>query len=85
METPDDVTGPINLGNPGEFSMLELAEKVIELTDSKSKIVFQPLPEDDPKMRQPDISLAKKHLDWQPKVELEEGLRHTIAYFDGLM
>jgi len=82
MGTEDDVTGPINLGNPGEFTMLELAEKVIELTGSKSKIVYQPLPEDDPKMRQPDITLAKRHLEWQPEVGLEEGLRHTIAYFD---
>lgn len=85
MATPDEVTGPINTGNPGEFSMLELAEAVIELTGTKSKIVYQPLPEDDPKQRQPDIALAKKHLDWEPKVPLREGLVPTIDYFDGLV
>lgn len=85
MDTADDVTGPINLGNPEEHTMLELAEKVVELTGSKSTIAFHPLPEDDPKMRQPDISLAQLYLNWQPKVGLEEGLRHTIAYFDKLM
>ena len=81
MDSPDDFTGPLNLGNPNEFSILELAERVIRLTDSKSKIVFDPLPQDDPKQRQPDISLAKKRLDWQPGIDLEEGLKKTIAYF----
>lgn len=85
MGTADDVTGPINLGNPGEFSMLELAEKVIELTGSVSNIEFKALPEDDPRMRRPDISLAKRQLNWEPKVGLEEGLKQTIAYFDGVM
>ncbi len=77
----DEVTGPINIGNPGEFTMLELAEKVIKLTGSKSKIVFHDLPHDDPKQRKPDISLAQKHLNWEPTVSLEEGLSHTIDYF----
>ncbi|WP_282154048.1 UDP-glucuronic acid decarboxylase family protein [Ruegeria atlantica] len=85
MDTPDDVTGPINTGNPGEFSMLELAEAVIELTGTKSKIVHKPLPQDDPKQRQPDITLARKHLDWEPKVPLREGLVPTIAYFERLV
>jgi UDP-glucuronate decarboxylase len=79
--TPDDVTGPVNCGNPAEFSMLELAEKVIELTGSRSEIVFRPLPADDPKHRQPDITLARKLLNWEPKVSLEEGLKKTIEYF----
>ena len=82
MGTDDEITGPINTGNPGEFSMLELASLVIELTNSKSKLVFEPLPVDDPKQRQPDITLAKSALDWEPKVKLEEGLKHTIAYFE---
>ena len=73
--------GPVNLGNPGEFTMLELAETVLKLTKSKSKIVHQPLPADDPKQRQPDITLAKKYLKWEPKVPLAEGLKKTIAYF----
>lgn len=81
METGDDFTGPINLGNPGEFTMLELAEKVIQMTGSQSKIVYKPLPQDDPKMRKPDITLAKKVIDWEPKVKLEEGLQLTIDYF----
>ncbi len=85
MATPDDVTGPINTGNPGEFSMLELAEAIIELTGTKSKIVHKPLPQDDPKQRQPDITLAKKHLDWEPKVPLREGLVPTIDYFEHLV
>jgi UDP-glucuronate decarboxylase len=85
MDTPDDVTGPINTGNPGEFSMLELAQEVIELTGTKSKIVHKPLPQDDPKQRQPDITLARQHLDWEPKVQLREGLVPTIAYFEGLV
>ena len=86
MNTSDDFNGPVNLGNPGEFSMLELAHEVIRLTGSKSKIVFEPLPQDDPKQRKPDISLAFEKLDgWQPTVKLEEGLKKTIAYFDELL
>lgn len=81
MESEDGFTGPCNMGNPGEFTMLALAEKVIQLTGSKSKIVFAPLPQDDPKQRKPDISLAKEKLDWEPKVKLDEGLAKTIAYF----
>lgn len=77
-------SGPVNIGNPGEFTMLELAEKVIEFTGSKSKIVFEPLPQDDPKMRRPDITLAKEKLDWEPKVKLDEGLKKTIEYFKTL-
>ena len=81
MESPDDVTGPINLGNPGEFTIKELAEKVISMTGSKSKIIFNPLPQDDPKQRQPDITLAKETLNWRPKISLETGLQPTIEYF----
>lgn len=82
MNTGEDFCGPVNIGNPGEFTMLELAEKVIELTGSKSKIVFQPLPGDDPKQRRPDISLAKEKLGgWEPTIHLEEGLLKTIDYF----
>ncbi len=85
MNSPDDFTGPANLGNPSEFTILELAEKVIKLTKSRSRIVHKPLPEDDPLQRQPDISLAKKVLKWQPRVKLEEGLKETIAYFKSLI
>jgi UDP-glucuronate decarboxylase len=85
METPDEFTGPVNLGNPVEFTILELARKVIELTGSNSKIVHEPLPKDDPKQRKPDISLAKSELQWEPKVTLEHGLKSTIAYFDKLL
>ena len=86
MQTDDDFTGPVNIGNPSEFSMLELANKVVELTDSKSKIIFEPLPQDDPKQRRPDISLAFEKLGgWMPVVKLEEGLAKTIAYFDKLL
>jgi UDP-glucuronate decarboxylase len=81
MNTEHGFTGPVNLGNPGEFTMLELAEKVIELTGSKSKLTFMPLPQDDPKQRQPNIELAKAKLGWEPAVRLEEGLRKTINYF----
>lgn len=81
MNTDDEFIGPVNLGNPNEFSILELAEKVITLTNSKSKLVFKPLPHDDPRQRQPDITLAKAKLGWKPTVELEEGLRHIIEYF----
>jgi UDP-glucuronate decarboxylase len=82
MAAPDEVTGPINLGNPHEVSVLELAEKVIAMTGSRSRIEFRPLPADDPRQRQPDIGAAKRLLDWQPKVVLEEGLERTIAYFE---
>jgi UDP-glucuronate decarboxylase len=82
MNSPAEFTGPVNIGNPGEFTMLELAECVLSLVKSKSKIVFMPLPQDDPKQRQPDISLAKKELDWEPKVALIEGLQKTITYFE---
>lgn len=85
METDASVTGPVNLGNPGEFTMLELAEKVIQSTGSSSKIVFQDLPQDDPKQRRPDISLAKKTLDWEPTVALDQGLGWTVDYFANLL
>ena len=85
MDTEKGITGPINLGNPSEFTMLELAEKIIKLTGSKSKLVFQPLPPDDPKQRQPDINLAKQNLGWEPKVNLEDGLKETISYFKNLL
>ena len=84
MNTEKGFTGPVNLGNPGEFSMLELAEKVIELTNSKSEIVYKPLPHDDPKRRKPDIELAKSKLNWEPEVKLEDGLKKTINYFKEL-
>jgi UDP-glucuronate decarboxylase len=82
MNSPADFTGPVNIGNPGEFTMLQLAECVLSLVKSKSKIVFMPLPQDDPKQRQPDISLAKKELDWEPKVALIDGLQKAITYFE---
>lgn len=85
MDTPEEFIGPVNLGNPGEFTILELAEKVLELTGSKSKLVFKPLPEDDPMQRQPDITLAKTKLGWEPAIPLEEGLVKTITYFDQLL
>ena len=85
MHSPDDFTGPVNLGNPGEFTIRELAEKVIALTNSKSEIVLKPLPCDDPQQRQPDITLAKKKLGWEPRIRLEEGLRNTIPYFEQLL
>lgn len=85
MESPDDLTGPVNLGNPSEFSIRELAEKVIALTGSKSRITNKPLPSDDPMQRCPDISLAGERLDWQPGVALEDGLKRTIPYFEGLL
>ena len=81
MNTEDEFTGPINLGNPNEFPVLELAERIISMTGSSSKIVFKSLPDDDPKQRQPDITLAKEKLGWQPTVELEEGLKRMIEYF----
>ena len=85
MDSPEGFTGPVNIGNPGEFTMLELAELVIELTGARSKIVHRPLPQDDPRQRRPDIGLAKEKLGWEPKVPLEEGLRRTIAYFKELL
>lgn len=85
METGDQVTGPINLGNPNEFTIRELAEAVLRLTGSKSKLTFKPLPSDDPRQRQPDISKAREVLGWRPTVELEEGLGKTVAYFDDML
>jgi UDP-glucuronate decarboxylase len=76
-----ETVGPVNLGNPGEFTMLQLAELTLKLVGGKSKIVHKPLPADDPKQRRPDITLARKHLKWEPTVPLEEGLKRTIAYF----
>ncbi len=81
MRTDDDFTGPVNIGNPGEFTMLALAEMVLRLTGSRSKLVFQPLPADDPRQRRPDIALARQVLGWEPSVPLEDGLKETIAYF----
>jgi len=81
MNNTDDFVGPVNLGNPDEFTIKKLAEKVIEMTGLKSKIVYMPLPEDDPKQRQPNITLAKQKLNWEPKIDLEEGLKKTIEYF----
>jgi UDP-glucuronate decarboxylase len=81
MNTPHEVTGPINLGNPAEFSMSELAEKVLRMVGGPSKLVFHPLPEDDPTQRQPTIDQAKNILGWTPKIDLEEGLARTIAHF----
>lgn len=85
MATSDDFTGPVNTGNPGEFTMLELAQKIIDLTGSKSKIIYMPLPGDDPKQRQPDITLAKEKLGWEPQIKLEEGLLKTIPYFEEVL
>jgi UDP-glucuronate decarboxylase len=85
MDTPESVTGPINLGNPTEFTMLELAKKVIDMTNSRSQIVHRPLPADDPRQRKPDISKAAEHLSWAPSTSLEVGLDRTIRYFEGLM
>jgi len=85
MDTPDSFTGPVNIGNPMEFTILELAKTVIKLTGSNSQIEFKPLPQDDPKQRQPDINLAREMLDWEPKVSLEEGLQKTIDYFRNII
>jgi UDP-glucuronate decarboxylase len=85
MRTDDSFIGPVNIGNPGEFTMLELAEKVLSLTASKSKIIYMPLPQDDPLQRQPDITLAKQKLDWEPRINLQEGLEKTINYFEDLL
>ncbi len=82
MDTPDNFTGPINIGNPTEFTIMALAKSVLELTGSKSRLIFKPLPSDDPRQRQPDIALAKKMLGWTPSVPLREGLERTIAYFE---
>lgn len=85
MNTDDNITGPINIGNPNEFTILELAEKVIKLTNSNSKLIYKTLPADDPVQRQPNIELAKKTLNWEPKVQLEEGLIETIKYFKNII
>jgi UDP-glucuronate decarboxylase len=85
MDSSDEITGPMNLGNPGEFTILELAEKVIALTGSKSTMIRKPLPADDPMQRQPDISFARRAIGWEPKVQLEDGLKRAIAYFDTLL
>jgi len=84
MNAPDDFSGPVNIGNPNEFSILELAEKVIELTGATSQLIFKPLPEDDPMQRQPNIDLARAKLGWEPKIQLQEGLMRTISYFRDL-
>ena len=85
METQPEFTGPVNLGNPVEVSMRELAEKILALTGSKSKLTFRPLPQDDPRQRQPDITLAREKLDWSPGVALDDGLKVTIHYFKTLL
>ena len=85
MNSPEDIAGPINIGNPNEYTIRELADKILAITGSKSEIVARPLPEDDPRQRQPDIALAEKLLGWRPAVELDEGLRYTIAYFETLL
>jgi len=85
MDSPDAVTGPLNLGNPIEFTMLELAEHVVALTNSRSAIVFRPLPEDDPRQRRPDIGRARAQLGWEPTVQLATGLERTVAYFEDLL
>ena len=81
MNSDEGIVGPVNMGNPGEFTMIELAERVLRLTGSSSKLVFRPLPQDDPKQRQPDIGLARSLLGWEPTIALEQGLERTIAYF----
>jgi UDP-glucuronate decarboxylase len=85
MESPDEITGPLNMGNPVEFTILELAEKVLRLTQSNSRVIFKPLPEDDPMQRKPDISLARKELGWEPKISLDEGLSYTVDYFKSII
>ena len=84
MESGDDFTGPVNIGNPNEFTIKELAEKIIEMTQSNSKLIYKSLPENDPVRRKPDITLAKKILGWEPSIELDEGLIHTISYFSDI-
>lgn len=85
MSTPDGFTGPVNLGNPEEHTILEFAERILELTGSRSRMVFRPLPADDPKRRNPDITLARQALDWHPRISLREGLQQTIAYYRNLL
>jgi UDP-glucuronate decarboxylase len=85
MQSADAVVGPINIGNPGEYTILEVAEMVLKLTGGRSKIIFKPLPQDDPTQRQPDITLAKNTLGWEPRVPLQEGLERTVAYFRTLL
>jgi len=85
MNTSDDFTGPMNIGNPDEFTIQELAEKIVKLTNSSSKIVYKALPEDDPKQRKPDISFAKEEINWEPKINLIDGLKHTINYFEKIL
>ncbi len=85
MNVDEKFIGPVNIGNPDEFTILELAQKTIDLIGSKSKIIYQPLPQDDPLQRKPDISLAKEKLNWQPKIKLDDGLKKTIQYFDNLL
>jgi UDP-glucuronate decarboxylase len=85
MQAPAEFTGPVNLGNPGEFTMLQLAELVLRITESKSKLVFEPLPHDDPRQRKPDLALASSQLGWGPKVPLEDGLKETVRYFKKLL
>ena len=85
MNTDDDFTGPMNIGNPDEFTIQEIAEKIVKLTNSSSQIVFKPLPEDDPKQRKPDISIAKEKISWEPKIDLIEGLKQTINYFEKIL
>ena len=85
MNSRDGFTGPVNIGNPGEFTIRQLAEKVIELIGSKSRIIYQELPKDDPVQRKPDITLAREELGWEPTIQLEEGLKKTITYFEALL
>ena len=85
MNTDDDFTGPINIGNPDEFTIQEIAEKIVKLTNSSSKIVFKQLPEDDPKQRKPDISIAKEKINWEPEISLINGLKQTINYFEKVL
>ena len=85
MDAPDVLIGPVNIGNPGEFTMIQLAETILELTGSKSQLVKEPLPMDDPKQRQPDIAIAREQLGWEPTVPLKSGLVRTIAYFEDLL
>jgi UDP-glucuronate decarboxylase len=85
METPDEFTGPVNIGNPAEMTIKQLAEKIVQLTASRSEIVFKALPHDDPRQREPDISLARQALNWNPKISLEDGLLKTIDYFERLL
>lgn len=85
MNTSDDFTGPVNIGNPNEFTMIELAELVIELTGSKSKMIFEPLPSDDPIQRRPNITQASERLNWEPKIQLKDGLKKTIMYFKSIL